>query len=229
MKSRLAWLPLITVALLNQIGTWTSNLTLAQVGQGLFVPAAIVGVTLLGARWRWTTLGAFAVYWCGDLIPMVTAQEWRDLALAALFMVGHALLIVGTGDRAASHPRRARTTMVVAASLSALAVIAALVWAPWLAAWVAMYSVLMTVLAGRLAGFSVAGLWGAVAFLVSNSILATRLIIGAYGGLLSPTLSQLFSSLTMALYAVGLALVATAVAGLGDRARPVPVPAPSLP
>lgn len=225
MKGRLAWLPLVMVVLINQVGTWTLNLTLAEIGQGLFVPATVLGITLQGARWRWPTLGAFVVYWCGDLIPMVTAQEWRDLALLILFMVGHVLIIIGTGNRVASHPRRARTTMVVAAVLSVAALIAAFVWAPWLAAWIAMYAALMTILAGRLAGFSAAGLWGAVAFLLSNAILGLRLIIGAYGGLLTPLMSQVLSSLTMALYAVGLALVATAVAGLGTQARRVPAPA----
>lgn len=225
MKDRLAWLPLVTVAVLNQIGTWTSNWPLAQAGQALFVPAAVVGITLLGARWQWPTLAAFIVYWCGDLLPMVTGQEWRELALATMFMVGHVLLLIGTRNRLATHPRRARTTMVVAAAVSALAIIAALVWAPWLAPWIGMYAVLMTVLAGRLAGFSAAGLWGAVAFLLSNSILAARLIIGAYGGLLSQSVSQLFSSLTMALYAVGLALVATAVAGGRTEAQRIPAPA----
>ena len=186
--------------MVNQWGIVTSSPWLASVGQ-LTMSATATLMVVLFTRGITQVLGGLGMLGCfsGDLVPRFVEEPTTDLAMIAAFAVGQLLLVAG---------------VLVA---YAVAVLGYLVLAPGverqLLGPVALYAVLLVLMAVTASVHPVA-LLGAVAFILSDSILALKIL-----GVVADSVPT--SSSAMGLYGTALLLLAAGLI-LQDRRAPQP-------
>ena len=203
--------------MVNQWGIVTSSPWLASVGQ-LTMSATATLMVVLFTRGITQVLGGLGMLGCfsGDLVPRFVEEPTTDLAMIAAFAVGQLLLVAAFWGWVDWHSPR---TLLVAGVLVAyaVAVLGYLVLAPGverqLLGPVALYAVLLVLMAVTASVHPVA-LLGAVAFILSDSILALKIL-----GVVADSVPT--SSSAMGLYGTALLLLAAGLI-LQDRRAPQP-------
>lgn len=199
---------------LNQWGIVGGSPWLAAVGQ-LTMSATATLVVVVFTRGPTQVLGGLGMLGCfsGDLVPRFIEQPTTDLALIAAFAAGQLLLVAAFwGWVDWRSPRTARVAVVL--SVYAVALLGYLAVAPGvqrdLLGPVALYAVLLVLMAVTASVHPVA-LLGAFAFIISDSILALKIL-----GVVDDNVPT--SSSAMAFYGAALLLLAVGLVAQDRRA-----------
>lgn len=208
------WLLVVAAVGVNQVGIWSSNFDLSQWGQMFIVPSVVLATIRRLRLWTFAMLSAFIAYWAGDVVPRFVQRDWHDLVMLALFLLGHICLIMATRYRQELDHARPRLALVISTVAGVVTLGISLFKAPWLAIWVALYSATLAGLTYRLAGWSKLAFVGGMLFILSNSMLAVRIMLDIS--------SQFMSSTTMLAYAAALCLMAVTLVrpGPGQATQP---------
>jgi len=216
-SSQRSWTPLLAGMLLlgvviNQIGIWMSQGILSAVGQAGISLAALglVLVTTQGHLRLWGGLGMLGCL-AGDLAPKLASSHPAQAMIVA-FAIGQLLLVVAFWP----HVEWGRSQTL---GLGIALVAYALVFLTWLSTRstngaelfgpMVAYAVLL-VLMGLTAASTRRGMLGGLLFVLSDSLLAARLLGAISSNLLN-------ASMVMLTYAAALLLLALALGKLARR------------
>lgn len=210
---------LLAALVTNQLGLWTRLGVIAGIGQVAMSSMALVMVAWLCRGWRRlpAVLGMLGCL-AGDLAPRLVGGDAAPLAMIGAFALGQVFLVVAFWKSVDWH---AGTTQTLALLLTgyAVALFTYLVFAAegarGLLLPMAGYAVLLVVMALSASG-SRWGLVGGLLFVVSDSLLAMRLL-----GVIADSVP--ISSVLMACYGLALLCLTVALVHLSrTRTRPQP-------
>lgn len=210
---------LLTLVAVNQLGIWRRDNLISSVGQLGMSLMALIGV-LLATRGRvrvFATLGMIGCF-LGDAAPRLLDGD-PGLAMIAAFSLGHLFLVVAFWPYVDWQSPMLRLLIaglfLTAAVLLTVLVSQARTGSHLLAPMVA-YAILLVLMA-TVASSTLPGLVGGLLFVISDSILALRLL-----GVVTD--SRALSSLLMACYGLALLLLSVALITLSAREEPAARP-----